>query len=103
MDKEVFQQWLIEKKGLAGKAASDAASRCRRIEAILGQKLEKAAVSQASFDSALTAIWKALPHRGDLMYSMRLYVTFRNPKIDTKKHAFYGQSSEMRKRFSRAS
>ena len=99
MNQRVFQQWLLQKRGLTAKATSDAASRCRRIEAILGHKLEKAAVSQASFDNALTIFRRAFPHRSDLMYAIRLHVTFQNPNIDSKKYPFHGQLNEIQKSF----
>ena len=93
MEKFAFEQWLVEERGLTGKAARDAASRSKRIELILGRKLDKAAVSQASYDLAIKELAKTHPCRGDLMYAIRLYVAFSNPKIDTRKYGFYGQSS----------
>jgi len=90
METDLFLHWLIEKRGLALKAAQDAVSRCKRIESVLGQKLEKAVASQAAFDMAITALWRSLPRRGDLMYAMRLYAAFRSPKLNARKKAFYG-------------
>jgi hypothetical protein len=96
MEKELFLQWLLEKRELAFKASRDAASRCKRVEAILGQRLEKATASQVAFDAALTKIWRIHPHRKDLLYAMRLYAGFKNPAIDTKLYAFYGAVNTMR-------
>jgi hypothetical protein len=96
MEKELFLQWLLEKRELASKAAQDVVSRCKRVELILDEKLEKATASQMALDAALTGIWKAHPHRNDLLYAMRLYATFKNPNIDTKRYAFYGELKRMR-------
>jgi len=41
-------------------------------------------------------LWRVHPHRNDLLYAIRLYVTFKNPKIDPKRYAFYGDSKTMR-------
>jgi hypothetical protein len=96
MDRDLFLQWVVEKRGLASKAAQDVVSRCKRIESILDQNLEKTVASQHAFDAALTELWRVLPHRNDLLYSMRLYAMFKNPKLDTKRYAFYGDSKRMR-------
>jgi hypothetical protein len=96
MQNEMFLRWLLEKRKLGSKSAHDALSRCKRIESILGQKLEKAATSQVEFDSALRELRRSLPHRADLMYAMRLFATFKNPRISTKQYAFYGDSENMR-------
>lgn len=96
MEKELFLQWLMGKREIASKASQDVVSRCRRVESILEQKLEKATASQAAFDNALTEIWRTHPHRNDLLYAMRMYATFKNPAIDIKRYAFYGDSKRMR-------
>jgi hypothetical protein len=96
MQKELFLRWLLGKRELASKASQDVVSRCKRIESILDQNLEKATASQVAFDAALTGIWRAHPHRNDLLYAMRLYAAFKNPSIDTKRYAFYGGLKRMR-------
>jgi hypothetical protein len=96
MEKDFFLKWLVGERKLAMKAAQDAVSRCKRVESVLDQTLEKATASQSAFDSALTRIWKAHPHRNDLLYAMRLYVSFKNPTVDTKRYAFYGELKRMR-------
>ena len=96
MEKELFLRWLLGKRNIASKAAQDVVSRCKRVETILDQTLEKATASQAAFDAALTGIWKAHPHRTDLLYAMRLYATFKNPALDKKRYAFYGDLKRMR-------
>jgi hypothetical protein len=97
MEKDLFLRWLLEKRRLASKAAQDTVSRCKRIESVLDQKLEKAAASQAAFDAALTGIRRSHPHRNDLLYAIRLYASFKNPNIDPKRWAFYGDSKRTRR------
>jgi len=98
MEKDLFLQWLLEERKLATKVARDVVSRCKRVESLLGQKLERATTSQAAFDVALTTLRRALPRRNDLLYAMRLYAVFRNPALDTKQYAFYGHATKTRQR-----
>lgn len=90
MDKDLFLQWLLEKHNLAAKVAHDVVSRCKRVESILGHRLETATTSQGAFNASLTKLRQAQPLRNDLLYAMRLYAAFKNPSLDTNKYAFYG-------------
>jgi hypothetical protein len=95
MDKELFLQWLLAKRRLTLKAARDVVSRCKRIESFLDQMLEDVTVSQAAFNAALTGLRKAYPQRNDLLYAIRLYAGFRNPQLDSRRYAFYGDFERM--------
>jgi hypothetical protein len=44
-----FSKWLTEKKGYSTKSASDAASRCRRIERTFALSLDKALSTETGF------------------------------------------------------
>jgi hypothetical protein len=97
MEPPVFVEWLIRSRGLTQKAASDALSRCRRVEKMLNIHLKEATSSQKSFNKVLERL-RQQTKRNDLAYSLRLYAQFENPKIDLRKYAFYGDSSRMGKR-----
>ena len=84
------------KRGLSAKAAGDAVSRCKRLESILGMPLERTVSSQGRFENALERLWQKHPRRNDLLYSLRLYASFHNPRIKPKKYIFYGDVSRLR-------
>jgi len=88
MEKLPFVTWLLAKRAFAQKSAQDAASRCKRIEKILGMPLERAVSSQARYDEALERVWR-FSRRNDLLYAFRLYATFKSPRLDIRKHRFY--------------
>jgi hypothetical protein len=90
MEKSPFLKWLLHNRGCTQKPAHDALSRCKRLEGTLAVPLDKAVSSQTAFNAALERVWRAHPGRNDLLYAMRLYAAFKNPRIDTRKHAFYG-------------
>jgi hypothetical protein len=92
MEKVSFQTWLVAKRAFGRKSAQDAASRCKRVEKTLGMPLDRVVSSQEAFNTALQRIWRAHAGRHDLLYAMRLYAAFGNPRIDTRKYAFYGGS-----------
>lgn len=96
MEKAAFFSWLTDKRGLSEKAARDAVSRCKRIEDFLQAPLERAVSSQGNFNNALERIRGGLRKRNDLMYSIRLYAEFRNPRIQRQKYAFYGETAKLR-------
>lgn len=96
MEKAPFFSWLTGKRGLSEKAARDAMSRCKRIEDFLESSLEGAVSSQASFNDALERVREGLNRRNDLLYSIRLYAEFRNPRIQRQKYAFYGDAAKVR-------
>lgn len=89
MNKVAFREWLLVKRSLKPKSAQDALSRCKRLEKALNVSLEQVVASQKAFNSTLAHILRIMPHRNDVLYAMRLYAAFKNPKIDVRKHGTY--------------
>jgi hypothetical protein len=96
MEKAPFFSWLTGERGLSEKAARDAISRCKRIEDFLKVPLERAVSSQGSFNNCLERVREGLDKRNDLMYSIRLFAEFRNPRIKPQKYGFYGPRAKLR-------
>lgn len=96
MEKAAFFSWLTGKRDLSEKAARDTISRCKRVQDLLEVPLDRAVSSQANFNNALERIRGDFPKRNDLMYSIRLYAEFRNPRIQRQKYAFYGDRAKLR-------
>jgi len=95
MNRKPFSQWLSDDRGLAPKPARDAASRCIQIQSLLNRPIDEVVSSQPSLDAALVELFELCPNRKDLTYALRLYVLFRNPKLNVRKYAFYGNVNRM--------
>jgi hypothetical protein len=92
MDDQAFLTWLLEKRQLSARAASDAVSRCRSAEKMLGKPLDLALQSETQFLKTSAriiqlAIAKAKPSRrtrypwSQSLYSFHLYAAFRGCRV----------------------